>query len=207
MRPRTTPTGRFAKNSASRSPAGSSPTSGGPLPPFRSERIRKRPWRDGTAGMVFEPLDFLAKLAVLVPPARMNTIRFHGVYVPNAKLRSCVVPLTDDKSCRPGIDQASVSSLHGLPSERLRRIEGSTRYSTTALRKSAMMSPPPASRADVAGPIPCGTLRSMSSSGGFPVTIPHPRPRGTGRPCGSWLPFADLGSPRRSAIQSVTTNP
>jgi len=102
--------------------------------------------------------------------------------------------LTDDKSCRPGIDQASVSSLHGLPSERLRRIEGSTRYSTTALRKSAMMSPPPASRADVAGPIPCGTLRSMSSSGGFPVTIPHPRPLGTGRPCGSWLPFADLGS-------------
>ena len=56
----------------------------------------KRPWRDGTAGMVFEPLDFLAKLAVLVPPARMNTIRFHGVYAPNAKLRSCVVPLTDD---------------------------------------------------------------------------------------------------------------
>ncbi|MBI4864908.1 MAG: transposase [Candidatus Riflebacteria bacterium] len=38
----------------------------------------KRTWRDGTAGMVFEPLDFLSKLTALIPRPRMNTLRFHG---------------------------------------------------------------------------------------------------------------------------------
>jgi len=59
----------------------------------------KRPWRNGTEGMIFEPIDFLAKLAVLVPPPRMNTIRFHGVYAPNARLRSEVVPAREDDAC------------------------------------------------------------------------------------------------------------
>ena len=52
----------------------------------------KRSWRDGTTGMVFEPLDFLAKLAALVPRPRANTLRFHGVYAAHAGLRDAVVP-------------------------------------------------------------------------------------------------------------------
>ena len=51
----------------------------------------KRPWRDGTSAVAFEPLDFMAKLAALVPRPRQNTLRFHGVYAPNARLRSQVV--------------------------------------------------------------------------------------------------------------------
>ena len=39
--------------------------------------------------MVMSPLEFLQRLAVLVPHPRLHlTIRFHGLLVPNAKLRS-----------------------------------------------------------------------------------------------------------------------
>jgi len=52
----------------------------------------KRPWSDGTTAMIYDPLDFLTKLAALVPSPRSNQIRFHGVFAPHARLRSAVVP-------------------------------------------------------------------------------------------------------------------
>jgi hypothetical protein len=46
----------------------------------------KTPYRDGTTGdrrshAIFEPLDFIARLAALVPKPRVNLTRFHGVFV------------------------------------------------------------------------------------------------------------------------------
>jgi hypothetical protein len=46
----------------------------------------KTPFRDGTTGdrrshVIFEPLDFIARLAALVPKPRVNLTRFHGVFV------------------------------------------------------------------------------------------------------------------------------
>jgi hypothetical protein len=41
----------------------------------------KTPYRDGTTEVIFEPLDFIAKLAALVPKPRVNLTRFHGVFV------------------------------------------------------------------------------------------------------------------------------
>jgi hypothetical protein len=38
------------------------------------------------------PLEFMQRLAALVPQPRLHLIRFHGVLAPNAKLRSLVVP-------------------------------------------------------------------------------------------------------------------
>jgi len=52
----------------------------------------KTPWRDGTTHLVMSPLEFLQRLAALVPRPRLHLIRFHGVLAPNAKLRSLVVP-------------------------------------------------------------------------------------------------------------------
>ena len=52
----------------------------------------KTPYRDGTTHMIFEPLDFIAKLAALVPRPRVNLTRFHGVFAPNSKLRVRVTP-------------------------------------------------------------------------------------------------------------------
>ena len=39
-----------------------------------------------------EPLEFMERLAALVPRPRLHLIRFHGVLAPNAKLRSKIVP-------------------------------------------------------------------------------------------------------------------
>ncbi len=52
----------------------------------------KHPFKNGTTHFVFEPLEFLAKLAALVPRPRANLTRYHGVLAPNAKYRSLVVP-------------------------------------------------------------------------------------------------------------------
>ncbi|WP_160190458.1 WbuC family cupin fold metalloprotein [Escherichia coli] len=47
----------------------------------------KTPYRNGTTHVIFEPLDFIAKLAALVPKPRVNLTRFHGVFAPNSKHR------------------------------------------------------------------------------------------------------------------------
>jgi hypothetical protein len=52
----------------------------------------KTPWRDGTTHLVMSPLEFMQRLAALVPRPRLHLIRFHGVLAPNAKLRPLVVP-------------------------------------------------------------------------------------------------------------------
>lgn len=42
--------------------------------------------------MVFEPLDFLSRLAALVPAPRVNLTRFHGVFAPHHRWRERIVP-------------------------------------------------------------------------------------------------------------------
>ncbi len=72
-------------------------------PPIANERLStnergqviykfKQPFRDGTTHVVLEPLDFIARLAALVPRPRLNLTRFHGVFAPNCKHRESVVP-------------------------------------------------------------------------------------------------------------------
>lgn len=52
----------------------------------------KTPWRDGTDRVMFEPEDFVARLAALVPKPRAHLIRFSGVLAPAAKWRAAIVP-------------------------------------------------------------------------------------------------------------------
>ena len=40
----------------------------------------------------FEPLDYIARLAALVPKPRVNLTRFHGVFAPNSKYRTRETP-------------------------------------------------------------------------------------------------------------------
>ena len=42
----------------------------------------KAAWRDGTTRLVFEPLEFLAKLAALTPRPEINLLLYHGVLAP-----------------------------------------------------------------------------------------------------------------------------
>jgi len=58
-------------------------------------RIRyqlKTPYSDGTTHVIFEPLDFIARLVALVPKPRVNLTRFHGVFAPNSKHRGLITP-------------------------------------------------------------------------------------------------------------------
>jgi len=64
-------------------------------PKFLHVKIRyqlKTPFRDGTTHILFEPLDFVARLAALVPKPRVNLTRFFGIFAPNSKNRSELTP-------------------------------------------------------------------------------------------------------------------
>ena len=52
----------------------------------------KTPYDDGTTHVVLGPMEFMGRLAALVPKPRVNLTRFHGVFSPNSKLREYVVP-------------------------------------------------------------------------------------------------------------------
>ena len=49
-------------------------------------------WRDGTTHVALRPLEFIEKLAALIPAPRTNLIRYHGILAPAARDRAAVVP-------------------------------------------------------------------------------------------------------------------
>ncbi len=71
-------------------------------PPFAQERLRlradgrialelKRVWHDGTRELVFEPLEFLERLAAMTPRPEKNLLICHGLLAPRARSRDRVV--------------------------------------------------------------------------------------------------------------------
>ena len=71
-------------------------------PPFAQERLQlrgdgrvalelKRAWHDGTRELVFEPLEFLERLAAMTPRPETNLLICHGVLAPRAQWRRRVV--------------------------------------------------------------------------------------------------------------------
>ena len=74
-------------------------------PPVATERLSltrggnvryalKTPYRDGTTHVIFEPEDFVARLAALVPKPRAHLTRYHGVFAPASPDRAKIVPGT-----------------------------------------------------------------------------------------------------------------
>ncbi len=74
----------------------------------------KTPYRDGTTRVIFEPVDFIAKLAALVPRPRVNLTRFHGVFAPNSKHRVWVTPARRGRGAR----KVATDSDEKTPAER-----------------------------------------------------------------------------------------
>jgi hypothetical protein len=60
----------------------------------------KTPYRDGTTQVAFEPVDFIARLAALVPKPRVNLTRYHGVLAPNHRWRGLVTPAKRGKGVK-----------------------------------------------------------------------------------------------------------
>jgi len=83
----------------------------------------KMPYQDGTTHIVMSPLEFMQRLATLVPRPRLNLIRFasfrfakylltpfHGVLAPNAKLRSKIIPGEQKSKSSDADDESQISS-------------------------------------------------------------------------------------------------
>jgi hypothetical protein len=66
----------------------------------------KTPYRDGTTHVIFEPLDFIARLVALVPKPRVNLTRFHGVFAPNSAHRARVTPAKRGKGNKASASHA-----------------------------------------------------------------------------------------------------
>ena len=103
-------------------------------PPVTQERLHltqegqvrlqlRQLWRDGTTDVVFDPVEFLGRLAVLVPRPRINLILYHGVLGPRAAWRAEVVRRETSEDGRdpwltePGTAQPS----EGDPADTARR--------------------------------------------------------------------------------------
>jgi hypothetical protein len=83
------------------------------LPDGRLRYWFKTAWRNGTTHAIFEPLEFLEKLAALVPTPRAHLVRFHGLLAPAAKWRPSIVPnnaTTEAPPDFPGTDEPTVTS-------------------------------------------------------------------------------------------------
>ena len=62
------------------------------LPDGRLSLQMKTPWRSGTTHVIFGRLEFMARLAALVPAPRANLIHYYGQLAPAAKWRALIVP-------------------------------------------------------------------------------------------------------------------
>lgn len=91
-------------------------------PQGRVRYTLKTPYRDGTTHVVFEPLDFLARLAALVPTPRVHLTRYHGVFAPHSRWRSQITPA--GRGSRPVTDTRAPAERHRAPcwAQRLKRV-------------------------------------------------------------------------------------
>ena len=80
----------------------------------------KTPWRNGTTHVEWDPVDFIAKLAALVPPPRAHLTRFHGVFAPNANLRAQLTPSGRGKRPSTEAESTEASTDRRTPDERRR---------------------------------------------------------------------------------------
>jgi len=78
----------------------------------------KKAWSDGTTAVVFSPLEFMEKLAALVPPPRVHLTRFHGIFAPHSKYRPLAVPekvaIKPEENTSTGSDKPSLSLQESL---------------------------------------------------------------------------------------------
>jgi hypothetical protein len=52
--------------------------------------------------VAFDPVDFMARLAALVPKPRVNLTRYHGVLAPNHSWRGWITPARRGKELKTG---------------------------------------------------------------------------------------------------------
>jgi hypothetical protein len=71
----------------------------------------RRPWRDGTHAIRFEPCELLEKLAVVIARPRINLLIYHGAFAPRGCCHSGPVVVDDAPSRAPAVPADSSASL------------------------------------------------------------------------------------------------
>ena len=88
----------------------------------------KRAYRDGTTHAISEPLDFLSRLAALVPKPKVNLTRIHGVFAPSHRPRAQIFPGKAEGECphpdSAGLGGAGTRSARLGWAQRVRRVFG-----------------------------------------------------------------------------------
>ncbi len=92
-------------------------------PQGRVRYTLKTPYRDGTTHVVFAPLDFMARLAALVPKPRVHLTRYHGVFAPHSAWRAKITPAGRGSGIQPA-DTGTPAERHRAMSwaQRLKRV-------------------------------------------------------------------------------------
>ncbi len=109
-------------------------------PPLAQERIElladgrvgvtlAHPWADGTRALVFTPVEFLEKLAVLIPKPRVNLLLYHGVLAPRARhravaLRAIPAPASAASPASDAVAPASPPAAIACTADTCRRKSG-----------------------------------------------------------------------------------
>jgi hypothetical protein len=77
----------------------------------------RRPWRDGTRAIRFEPSELLEKLAALVPRPRANLLLYHGAFAARGcwRLPQATGPRTAASAAAPPADPAPSVPLPSPP--------------------------------------------------------------------------------------------
>ena len=174
----------------------------------------KSPWRDGTTDVVLEPLDFLARLAALVPRPRINLTRFHGLFAPNSRLRARVIPARRAAGAAKGSatesDKATTapgSLASSRWARRLKRVFGIDLQSCSScagqLRILACIEDRPtidailAHLARVPAPEPLAPSQRAPPAARCTADAPRPSPRLSARPSAPLPPSPRFGAATR----------
>ena len=62
----------------------------------------RKPYANGTTDFLFSEVELAQRLAALVPPARKNSVSYHGVLAPRHRFRNQVIPERDVRPNRGG---------------------------------------------------------------------------------------------------------
>jgi hypothetical protein len=82
----------------------------------------KTPYDDGTSHVVLSPMEFMGRLAALVPKPRVNLTRFHGVFSPRSKLREYVVPGKREEESEQVLQSGKNKAYSMTWAQRLKRL-------------------------------------------------------------------------------------
>lgn len=73
--------------------------------------------------MIFEPEDFIARLAALVPKPRAHLTRYHGVFAPASPERARIVPRTRAAAANEGGKASATGGERAMSwAQRLKRV-------------------------------------------------------------------------------------